>query len=77
MKIKYEQKCKVICNDNDKEVEADIMSFTPESRLIVAIAGNKIQLNYNNHGMYIGNKVGMEFISEGPKSYEINKGRVR
>ena len=24
--------------------------------------------------MYIGNKVGMEFISEGPKSYEINMG---
>tara|TARA_B100002019_G_scaffold103751_1_gene89291 strand:+ start:4052 stop:4285 length:234 start_codon:yes stop_codon:yes gene_type:complete len=77
MKIKYEQKCNVTCNDNDNTVEADIISFSPEDRLIVAIAGNKIQLNYNRHGRYIGNKVGMEFISEGPKSYEVNMGRQR
>ena len=40
--IKYEQKCNVTCNDNDNTVEADIISFSPEDRLIVAIAGNKI-----------------------------------
>tara|TARA_B100001287_G_scaffold248430_1_gene227637 strand:- start:41 stop:271 length:231 start_codon:yes stop_codon:yes gene_type:complete len=75
--IKYEQKCNVTCNDNDNTVEADIISFKPEDRLIVAIAGNKIQLNYNRHGRYIGSKVGMEFISEGPKQYEVNMGRQR
>ena len=75
--ISFTLKCNVTCNDNDNTVEADIISFSPEDRLIVAIAGNKIQLNYNRHGRYVGNKVGMEFISEGHKQYQVNMGRQR
>jgi hypothetical protein len=75
--IKYEQICEVTSNDTDKTVTAEIISFSPQDRLIVAIAGNKLQLNYNSKGMYIGNKVGMEFMSRGPKGYEVNMGRQR
>ena len=53
------------------------MQFKPEDRLIVAIAGNKIQLNYNGKGMYIGNKLGMEFTTPGPEIFEVNLGRGR
>lgn len=75
--IRYEDKCDVTCNDNDKTVLAEVMQFKQEDRLIVAVAGNKIQLDYNGKGMYIGNKIGMEFISRGPKTYEVNMGRQR
>ena len=59
---RFEDKCDVTCNDNDNTVVADVMQFKEEDRLIVAVAGNKIQLNYNGKGMYIGEKIGMEFI---------------
>tara|TARA_B100001287_G_scaffold270695_1_gene269824 strand:- start:632 stop:862 length:231 start_codon:yes stop_codon:yes gene_type:complete len=75
--IRYEDKCDVTCNDNDKTVLAEVMQFKQEDRLIVAVAGNKIQLDYNGKGMYVGNKIGMEFISRGPKTYEVNMGRQR
>mgnify|MGYP001166272237 FL=1 len=75
--LRYEDKCEIVCNDNDVKATGDVMQFKPEDRLIVAIAGNKIQLNYNGKGMYIGNKLGMEFISRGPKQYEVNLGRQR
>ena len=74
---RFEDKCDVACNDNDNTVVADVMQFKEEDRLIVAVAGNKIQLNYNGKGMYIGEKIGMEFISKGPKGYEVNMGRQR
>ena len=61
---RFEDKCDVTCNDNDNTVVADVMQFKEEDRLIVAVAGNKIQLNYNGKGMYIGEKIGMEFNSE-------------
>ena len=35
--------CKVICNDNDKEVEADITNNYLKADPVVAIAGNKLQ----------------------------------
>tara|TARA_X000001036_G_scaffold7013_1_gene6387 strand:+ start:37 stop:267 length:231 start_codon:yes stop_codon:yes gene_type:complete len=75
--IRYEDKCDVTCNDNDNTVLAEVMQFKPEDRLIVAVASNKIQLDYNGKGMYVGNKIGMEFISKGPKTYEVNMGRQR
>ena len=75
--IRYEDKCDVTCNDNDNTVLAEVMQFKNEDRLIVAVAGNKIQLDYNGKGMYVGNKIGMEFISKGPKGYEVNMGRQR
>ena len=75
--IRYEDKCDVTCNDNDNTVLAEVMQFKNEDRLIVAVAGNKIQLDYNGKGMYVGNKIGMEFISKGPKIYEVNMGRQR
>ena len=74
---RFEDKCDVTCNDNDNTVVADVMQFKEEDRLIVAVAGNKIQLNYNGKGMYIGEKIGMEFISKGPKGYEVNMGSQR
>ena len=74
---RFEDKCDATCNDNDNTVVADVMQFKEEDRLIVAVAGNKIQLNYNGKGMYIGEKIGMEFISKGPKGYEVNMGRQR
>ena len=39
--LKYEQICEVTSNDTDKTVTAEIISFSPQDRLIVAISGNK------------------------------------
>ena len=74
--IKYEDSCKITNTATDIEVDADVMNFRLEDGLTVAVAGNKIVLKYNKkHNIYIGNALGMEFTSKGPKYYDVNQGR--
>ena len=40
----------------------------------VFMAQNKIKMMWNGK-VYVGNKMGMEFTTPGPKEYQINKGR--
>lgn len=72
--IKYENTCEVHCTDNDKTVTADVMNFREKDGLTVVIATNKIVMKYNAK-VYVGNLMGMEFTSLGPKFYDIKQGR--
>lgn len=72
--IKYENTCEVHCTDNDKTVTADVMNFREKDGLTVVIATNKIVMKYNGK-VYVGNLMGMEFTSLGPKFYDIKQGR--
>lgn len=72
--IKYENTCEVHCTDNDKTVIADVMNFREKDGLTVVIATNKIVMKYNGK-VYVGNLMGMEFTSLGPKFYDIKQGR--
>lgn len=76
--IRAEQTCKIKNVDTDVEVDADILNFKLEEGIVAAVAGNKISMTYNkNTGDYVGRALGMEFVSKGPKYYEVKQGRQR
>lgn len=76
--IRYENTCEVTCNDNGNTVTADVMNFRAEDGLTVVVATNKIVLKYNKrHNQYQGQLHGMEFVSNGPKFYDVQEGRQR
>ena len=53
----------LINEDTGKIVPADVLSLT-ESRLIVAVAGNKITLSKNANGAYVGRMLGMDLRAQ-------------
>ena len=42
--------------------------------LDIFLATNKIHMEYNGR-VYVGNKMGFEFTTPGPRIFQINKGR--
>ena len=76
--IKHDQTCKITNTKTEVEVDADVMHFRPQDGLTVAVVGNKIVMKYNKrHDLYIGNSMGMEFTTKGPKYYDVQQGRQR
>jgi len=76
MRVEYDKHCKIINTGTEIEVEAEVANFRPKDGLTVVVASNKIVLKYNSkHDIYIGNAMGMEFTSHGPKYYETKQGR--
>jgi hypothetical protein len=74
--IHHEETCELHCTDNDKTVTADVSHFRLHDGLTVYLLGNKIVLKYNNrHDIYVGNLMGKEFTTKGPKYYETKQGR--
>jgi len=60
---KTPNKINLINEDTGKVVPADVLSLT-ESRLIVAVAGNKITLSKNSNGAYVGRMLGMDLRAQ-------------
>jgi len=74
--IQYDQTCKIVNTRTEIEVDAEVMHFRPQDGLTVVVATNKIVMKYNKrHDIYIGNAMGMEFTTKGPKYYETKQGR--
>ena len=74
--IKFDKHCEVTCTDNDNTVTAEVEHFRQGDGLTVVVATNKIIMKYNKrHDIYVGNLLGMEFTSKGPKYYDIKQGR--
>ena len=69
--IHFDDKCIIECTNNDRKVEAEVMSFKEGDFLSVSIQRSiKINMQYNERkGVYIGNQSGLEFITEGPQKY--------
>ena len=68
MNKSYDNIAVVECIDNDKTVDADVMTFVEGKYLTVAINTVKVNLQYNEkHNNYIGSLGGLEFRSIGPK----------
>ena len=72
----YDNKCKIVCTDNDIVNEADVDRFEEKKFVEVFIAQNRIKLLWNG-SVYVGNKSGLEFTTEGPDIYKVNEGRGR
>lgn len=78
MRIDYDSQCELYCTDNDKTAIAEVMHFRPEDGLTVVIAESKLVMKYiKKQNIYVGNLMGMEFTTNGPKYYELKQGRTR
>jgi len=69
MRVKYEDKAMVTCIDNEKTLEAEVLSFLPEKKLAVSVDRLvKLELQYKPQPKeYQGHVMGKTFISKGPK----------
>lgn len=74
MTIHFDDKVTIECTNNDKKVEAEVMSFKEHDFLTVSIQRSiKLNMRYNDRkGVYIGNQGGLEFITDGPQKYVSN-----
>jgi hypothetical protein len=70
----YDDKCPITCTDNDRVVEAEVGNFKQNDFVEVYMAGNKVRMQWNGK-VYVGNKMGLEFTTPGPKVYEVKQGR--
>tara|TARA_E500000331_G_scaffold296588_1_gene295325 strand:+ start:207 stop:437 length:231 start_codon:yes stop_codon:yes gene_type:complete len=70
----HDNVCTVTCTDNDKVAEAEVDRFKEKEFLDIFLATNKIHMEYNGR-VYVGNKMGFEFTTPGPRIFQINKGR--
>lgn len=70
----YEEKCKITCVDKDQVVEAEVMQFKDKEYCTAVIAGNKINMRWNGK-LYVGNAIGLEFVTDGPEEITVNQGR--
>jgi hypothetical protein len=63
----YDQTVQVECVDNGKIVQADVIRWSKDKFLIVALNTIKLNLQYNHKKkMYVGGAAGLEFQSIGP-----------
>ena len=76
MASNYDNKCTITCTDNDNVAVAEVDRFEEKKFLDVFLAQNKIHMDWNGK-VYVGNKLGMEFITPGPEIFEVNLGRGR
>lgn len=68
MNKSYDRTAIVECIDNNKSVEADVLTFVEGKYLTVALNTVKVNLQYNKkHDTYVGSLGGLEFHSTGPK----------
>jgi len=74
--IQYEKSAKLIRTSNDVAVDAEIDNFTEGKSFDAFVANNKINMRWNGK-TYVGNALGMEFTSPGPKFYDVKQGRQR
>jgi hypothetical protein len=68
----YDNTCTITCTDNDKIVEAEVENFKKGHFVDVWIAQNKMKMTWNGK-VYVGNKMGLEFTTNGPKEFNINR----
>jgi len=74
MPTEHDKTCTVTCTDNDKVAQAEVERFESRKYVDVWLVGNKIRMMWNGKA-YVGNKMGFEFTTPGPRVYQINRGR--
>jgi hypothetical protein len=67
--------CMVTCEDNNKTVVADLLSFKPNQHLSVSLEKSlKLEMRWNGR-VYEGKMGKLSFISQGPTITEVKQGR--
>jgi len=76
MRVEYEKNCELYCTDNDKTTSVEVVNFRPQDGLTVILAESKLVMKYKKPAdIYVGNLMGREFTTQGPKYYEVKQGR--
>lgn len=68
--VNYDDKCKIHCTNNKKEMDVEILNFKPGAYLDVSVNRSvKVTLRYEAapHDHYVGMMAGLEFTTKGPK----------
>ena len=69
MRKSYERTVVVECIDNNKLVDADVITYVEGKYLTVSLNTVRVNLQYNQkYKNYIGAMGGLEFQSAGPKT---------
>jgi hypothetical protein len=69
----HKQTTTVTCSDNGKSMIAEVISFTPNQRLVVSLERSiKMEMTYNSKSnLYMAKQSGLEFASSGPEILNI------
>jgi hypothetical protein len=69
----HKQTTTVTCSDNGKSMIAEVISFTPNQRLVVSLERSiKMEMTYNTKSqLYMARQSGLEFASSGPETINI------
>lgn len=75
--IRYDDKVKVTCVDNNQTVDAEVLEFKPQSLLSISLERKlKLVLKYiAKSDEYQGELYGRTFVSKGPKGTHFSTGR--
>jgi len=73
--LSHKQTTLVTCSDNGKSMTADVISFTPNQRLVVSLERSiKMEMTYSSkNNLYMARQSGLEFASSGPEIYNIKR----
>ena len=74
MKSVFDKTAMIVNTRNDNAVEAEVDNVRVNESLDAFIAANKIHMRWNGK-VYVGNALGMEFTTPGPKQHKIKQGR--
>jgi len=75
MKQYIDETCLVTCEDNDRNIQADILGFKEQQYLTVSLEKSlKLELRWNGK-IYEGRMGKFSFISTGPKITQVKQGR--
>jgi len=78
-KFQYDPTVIVTCSDNGKSNTADVISFTPNQRLIVSLNKSlRLDMPFNpRNKLYVVHQSGLEFVSSGPGTIETKQFKRR
>tara|TARA_B110000503_G_C7030706_1_gene363861 strand:- start:29 stop:262 length:234 start_codon:yes stop_codon:yes gene_type:complete len=70
----YDKTAMLTNTRNEQSVECEVDNVRVNESLDAFIANSKIHMRWNGK-TYVGNAIGMEFTTQGPKVHNIKKGR--
>lgn len=75
MKKYIAETCEIVCEDNSKKMQADILSYKENQYLTVSLEKQlKLELRWNGK-IYEGKMGKLSFVSHGPKVTTVSQGR--
>lgn len=73
-KVRFEDTCSVVCEDNGRTVTADVLDFKEGKTISVSLNKSlKLVMPWNGR-VYEGKMGGMSFITHGPKGVRYTEG---